>query len=196
MQTIFTDKSRCRKSYACFRVCPVNAIRVQDDGTVIFKERCILCGNCIDACSQRAILMTDTLPVMEKCLTSSAPVNLLLDPDWPLTMPNVSPPDLESALKRKGFTGVLSSFLAIEYVFEAYENVMKDRDKPLIGSLCQIVSTYVEKHAPSLIPHMIPVVTPAVATARYVRSVNPEPVNIVLATSCLATKAVPEIPGM
>lgn len=196
MQTIFTDKSRCRKSYACIRVCPVNAIRVQDDGTVIFKERCILCGNCIDACSQGAIRMADTLPVMEKCLTSSAPVNLLLDPDWPLTMPNVSPNDLESALKRKGFTGVLSSFLAIEYVFEAYENVMKDRDKPLIGSLCQIVSTYVEKHAPSLIPHMIPVVTPAVATARYVRSVNPEPVNVVLATSCLATKAVPEIPGL
>jgi DNA-binding NtrC family response regulator/ferredoxin len=191
MQVIFTDKNRCRKSYACIRVCPVNAIRVQDDGTVIAQDRCILCGNCVDACSQGAIRMVDTIPAMEECLSSEDPAALLLDPDWPITVPGISPDDLEAALKKSGFTDVRSSFLAIEYVFQAYEKVMGQMKAPIIGSLCQIVSTYVEKHAPSLIPNMAPVVTPAIATARYLRAVTEKPVKVVLATSCLATKAAP-----
>jgi len=194
LPVIFTEKSKCRKSYACVRVCPVNAIKVQEDGTAVYQERCILCGNCVDACSRGAIQAENTLPAMEECLSSSDPVILLLDPDWPITLPELSPRDFESMLKSSGFTEVLSSFLAIEYLFSAYDELLKKREGPLIGSLCQIVSTYVEKHAPSLIPYMAPVTTPAVATARYVRNTAAHRVKIVLATSCLAAKSMPGKP--
>ncbi len=196
MNVIITDKSRCRKAYACVRVCPVNAIRVQDDGIVISRERCIMCGDCIDACSQGSIRMVNTLSNMEECLAAPEPTVLLLDPNWPVAFPDLSPQDLDSALKEAGFADVQSSYLAVEYVFRAYSKILDERQGPLLGSLCLITSTYIEKHTPGLVPYMVPVVPPAVATARYVRNRSETPTKVVLATSCLATKNIPETPGL
>lgn len=196
MQVIYTDKTRCRKTYSCVRVCPVDAIGVQEDGTVVSMERCIKCGNCVDACSQGAIKVMETVTRMEECLKAPEPTVLLLDANWPITFPGLSPMDFKSSLKQSGFAQVYSSFLAVKYVFAAYRKFLEQEKGPLIGSLCPITSTYVEKHTPGLTSRMMPIVTPAVATARYLRHETEGPVKIVLATSCLATKVVPETPGL
>ncbi len=195
MKVIYTDKSRCKKCFACVRVCPVNAIRVQEDGTSISRPRCINCGDCVDACSQGAIRMADTVYRMGSCLKGNKPTILLLEPNWPISFPEISPGDFQTLLTGSGFSQVHSSLLAIEYVFKAYERVLDKRRYPIIGSLCPISSSYVEKHTSGLIPYMVPVVLPAVATARYLRREASEPVRIVVATSCMATKALMEKPG-
>ena len=189
MKIISTDMSRCKKCYACVRVCPVNAIMVQENGTAISYTRCINCGDCVDACSQAAIMVTDTLNRMESSLSSQRPTIIILDTNWPITFPDISPVDFQAILKMEGFSEIQSSLLAIEYVLKAYENILENKNNPFIGSLCLISSSYVEKHTPNLIPYMIPVVIPAVATARYLKSRSENPIRIVLATSCLATKS-------
>jgi len=195
MKVIETDKSRCKKCYACVRVCPVNAIRVQEDGMDISRSRCINCGDCVDACSQGAIRVTDTLSRVETILRGSTPTVLLLDTNWPITFPEISPQDLQAILQEEGFAEVRSSLLAVEYVLKAYENVLERKSNPFIGSLCLISTAYVEKHTPNLIPYMIPIVIPAVATARYLKSRSQTPIKIVQATSCLATKGLMPKPG-
>lgn len=195
MKIINTDKSRCKKCYACVRVCPVNAIKVQEDGTAISYTRCINCGDCVDACSQGAIKVTDTLNRMESILGSRTPTVIILDTNWPITFPGISPEDLESILKGHGFAEVRSSLLAVEYVLKACENILEKQRNPLIGSLCLISTSYVEKHTPDLIPYMIPVVIPAVATARYLKNRSESPIRVVLLTSCLASKALMPKPG-
>jgi transcriptional regulator with GAF, ATPase, and Fis domain/NAD-dependent dihydropyrimidine dehydrogenase PreA subunit len=195
MKIITTDKSRCKKCYACVRVCPVNAIKVQEDGTDISYTRCINCGDCVDACSQGAIRVTDTLSRMENVLSSQTPTIILLDTNWPITFPETSPQDFEATLKEEGFDQVQSSLLSIEYVLKAYERILEKKSNPFIGSLCLISTSYVEKHTPNLIPYMIPVVIPAVATARYFKNQSVSPIRIVLATSCLATKSLMAKPG-
>ncbi|GBE14563.1 MAG TPA: AAA family ATPase [Proteobacteria bacterium] len=195
MRVIYTDKSKCKKCYSCVRSCPVKAIKVQDDGIVISRARCINCGDCLDACSQGAIQMTETINQMEAVLSGPHPTVMLLDRNWPITFPRISPLDLESILLSHGFSEVRSSMLAIEHVFQAYENILKKKHHPFIGSLCPISSAYIEKHAPSLIPFMVPVTIPGVATARYLNKRAESPFNIVLATSCLGTKALMEKQG-
>ncbi|MGD8353440.1 MAG: sigma 54-interacting transcriptional regulator, partial [Pseudomonadota bacterium] len=195
MKIITTDKYRCKKCYACVRVCPVNAINVQEDGTAISYSRCISCGDCVDACSQGAIKVTDTLNRMESILAGQRPTYIILDTNWPISFPDISPDDFRSILMKEGFSEVQSSFLAVKYVLKAYENILEKHKNPFIGSLCLITSAYVEKHTPDLIQYMIPVVIPAVATARYIKSRSKEPVRVVLATSCLATKALVPNPG-
>ncbi len=195
MKIITTDKSRCKKCYACVRVCPVNAIKVQGDGTGISYTRCINCGNCVDACSQGAILVTDTLNRMESILSSRIPTVILLDTNWPITFPDISPDDFKTTLEKEDFNEVRSSLLAVEYVLMAYESILGKQRNPFIGSLCLISTSYVEKHTPNLIPYMIPVVIPAIATARYLKNQSETPIRIVLATSCLATKALMPKPG-
>ena len=195
MGIIDTIKSRCKKCYACVRVCPVNAIRVQDYGTAISHTRCINCGDCVDACSQGAIKVIDTLNRMESALGGDRPTFILLDTNWPIAFPDLSPDDFQSTLKKEGFAGANSSLLAVEYVLKAYEKVLEKQSNPFIGSLCLIASAYVEKHTPNLISYMIPVVIPAIATARYLKSRSDTPIRIVLATSCLATKGLMAKPG-
>ncbi|MCJ7501419.1 sigma 54-interacting transcriptional regulator [bacterium] len=195
MKIITTDKSRCKKCYACVRVCPVNAIRVQEDGTAISHTRCINCGHCVDACSQGAIKVTDTLNRMETILSGQKPTIILLDTNWPITFPDISPDDFQAILEKEGFAQVQSSLLAVEYVLKAYETILEKKNNPFIGSLCLISTSYVEKHTPNLIPYMIPVVIPAVGTARYLKSRSESPIRIVLASSCLASKAKMPRPG-
>ena len=188
MKIISTDKFRCKKCYACVRVCPVNAINVQEDGTAISYSRCINCGDCVDACSQGAIKVTDTLHRMENILEGQRPTYILLDTNWPISFPDTSPEDFEASLKKEGFAEVRSSLLAVEYTLKAYETILEKQRNPFIGSLCLIASSYVEKHTPNLIEYMIPVVIPALSTARYLRARTESPIRIVLATSCLALR--------
>lgn len=53
--------NNCRKCIAhpCINVCPVNAISMGKDSTIIDKEKCIRCGRCHEACPYNAIVMYD-----------------------------------------------------------------------------------------------------------------------------------------
>jgi len=55
---IEVDSDKCFSCGTCVALCPVEAIKTADDGTVEFdKERCLgsTCGVCVDACPARAI---------------------------------------------------------------------------------------------------------------------------------------------
>jgi transcriptional regulator with GAF, ATPase, and Fis domain len=132
---------------------------------------------------------------MESILSSQKPTVILLDTNWPISFPDISPEDFIATLEKEGFEEVRSSLLAVEYVLKAYENILEKQSNPFIGSLCLIATSYVEKHTPDLIPYMIPVVIPAVATARYLKSRSETPIRVVLATSCLASKGLMPKPG-
>jgi transcriptional regulator with GAF, ATPase, and Fis domain len=132
---------------------------------------------------------------MESILAGQRPTIMLLDTNWPISFPDLSPDDLQSILHKEGFSEVHSSLLAVKYALKAYENILETHKNPFIGSLCLITSAYVEKHTPDLIQYMIPVVIPAVATARYLKSRAKGPVRVVLATSCLASKSLVPNPG-
>lgn len=55
---IEVDKDECFDCGACLSLCPVNAITLQEDLSVVFDgEKCLgaTCGLCVDACPARAI---------------------------------------------------------------------------------------------------------------------------------------------
>jgi ferredoxin len=52
------DKDKCFNCGACVTLCPVEAITIDEDASVVFdKEKCIgsICSACVDACPSRAI---------------------------------------------------------------------------------------------------------------------------------------------
>ncbi|HSQ88473.1 4Fe-4S binding protein, partial [Romboutsia sp.] len=51
------SKANCKNCYACIRVCPVHAIKVENEQAQIIKERCIVCGKCFKRCPQNAKLI-------------------------------------------------------------------------------------------------------------------------------------------
>lgn len=53
---IEVDGDRCIDCGACYSLCPVDAISLHNDYSVIFDEdKCISCGLCVDACPTLAI---------------------------------------------------------------------------------------------------------------------------------------------
>jgi Ni,Fe-hydrogenase III small subunit/formate hydrogenlyase subunit 6/NADH:ubiquinone oxidoreductase subunit I len=58
------DGARCRAAgggdcSACLRVCPVEALRMEQDGPALDTGLCIFCGNCAAACAAEAIGFTE-----------------------------------------------------------------------------------------------------------------------------------------
>jgi ferredoxin len=50
------DDEKCIHCGACYSLCPVDAIKIEDDYSIIFDEKlCVRCGACLDACPMTAI---------------------------------------------------------------------------------------------------------------------------------------------
>ena len=48
------DKEKCTGCKSCVEVCPVDAIKIENDKAVISDE-CVECGACVNECPSEAI---------------------------------------------------------------------------------------------------------------------------------------------
>ncbi|HPR17083.1 MAG TPA: 4Fe-4S binding protein [Candidatus Cloacimonadota bacterium] len=53
--TIFVETNFCVGCGDCTKVCPVEAISIQDGKAVIDAEKCIACEICVESCTYKAI---------------------------------------------------------------------------------------------------------------------------------------------
>ena len=51
------DKEKCTGCGACVDVCPVDALKLENDKAVVDPETCIDCGTCVDECPVEAITL-------------------------------------------------------------------------------------------------------------------------------------------
>ncbi len=56
---VVTDNCRKCLAHPCIQVCPVNAVSMGKDRTIIDNEKCIRCGRCKEACPYSAIVKYD-----------------------------------------------------------------------------------------------------------------------------------------
>jgi Fe-S-cluster-containing hydrogenase component 2 len=50
------DKNKCNGCGACKDICPVNAIKIENEKAVI-SDDCVECGACVNQCPNEAILI-------------------------------------------------------------------------------------------------------------------------------------------
>ena len=53
------DSDKCAGHQKCVRVCPTDAITVNDWKAEINEELCLGCGVCVTVCPERAITLED-----------------------------------------------------------------------------------------------------------------------------------------
>ncbi len=187
MEPIITYKERCRRCYSCVRSCPVKAIKVDQGFAQIMYDRCIGCGNCL-SCPQKAKVVVDRMVKTQEMLTSGAPVVAVLGCSFPAFFHSLLPGQLVAALKSLGFSEVHEGAYGASMIADSYRGALRNADKPLISSHCPAVVDLIERHYPSLLPNIMPIVSPMIAIGRFIKSIQGEDTKVVYVSSCIAAK--------
>ncbi len=192
-QLVYINDDKCRNSYSCVRVCPVNAIEVRPERLhpFIVADRCIGCGLCFLACSPRAIEFMDSRVQVKSLLQSGRPTAALIAPSIASEFDDITDYRKFVAMIRKlGFTYVHEVSFGVDLVAFAYKKLFEEsRGKYYITANCPSIVEMIEKYHPHLVPNLAPLVSPTMATAMVTRDLYGEDVANVFIGPCIDIKA-------
>ena len=166
---------------ACVRVCPVEAISVAGDEVRIVEDSCIECGLCVPACFHEAL---DVQGDLERCRSAieAGRAALILPTEVIVFFYPATPEQVINACFAAGFSRVYFETVGDELVAGEYLSIWRAGDRrSWLRSTSPIVVNYCRTRLPELLPFLAPIVTPAVALARYIRRVEPGQLDIVYA---------------
>ena len=192
-QVIYINEEKCRNSYSCVRVCPVNAIEVRPERAhpVIIADRCIGCGLCFLACSPRAIEFSDSRSRVRQILQSGRPTAALIAPSIASEFDDITDyRKFVGMIRSLGFTYVHEVSFGVDLVAYAYRRLFEESSgKYYITSNCPSIVEMIEKYHPHLVPNLAPLVSPMVATAMVTRDLYGDDVANVFIGPCIDIKA-------
>ena len=170
---------------ACVRVCPADAVAVQDSQVRIVDEACTRCGLCLPACPHDAIVATgDVTRALELAARGSAA--LILSVESAAYFYPATPEQVVNACYAAGFRTVHRGVLGDELVAREYLQLWSDHDwGTMIRSTCPVIVETVRAQYPELIPYLAPIATPIAAEARYLRRMYGPGSEVVYAGVCL-----------
>lgn len=166
--SVTLERNKCIGCTDCIKRCPTEAIRVRNSKAQIIEERCIDCGNCIRICRNGAKkAVTDGLELMENYKYRIA----LPAPSFYAQFPKA--PSIEwilQALLELGFTDYFEVATSAEVIAEiTYEYLKNPPIKPVISSACPAIVRLIQRRFPSLISHVLPVISPMELAACYAK---------------------------
>lgn len=185
---VTTVKERCRMCYTCVRECPAKAIRVVDAQASVLPERCIGCGNCIRICGQKAKTVARGVPIVESLWEQGLKVVAIVAPSFAAEFPDLSADQLVGALRAVGFSDVFEVSFGADLVAAEYNRILATTTARYLATTCPAIVSYIEKYHPNLVPYLMPVVSPMVASARVVRKKLGSEVRIAFLGPCIAKK--------
>jgi len=178
----------------CKRVCPTGALDIneKDRRAIIKEEICVNCGSCMTACPFGAISDKSLIVPVAKRLARGRKMYAIVAPAIAGQFgPKVSYGKIKNAIKKLGFEDMLEAACGADAVtvHESNEFVerMENGDKYMTNSCCPGFLNYIEKTMPSEMERVSGTVSPMIATARYIKSVDPDS-KVVFIGPCTAKK--------
>jgi iron only hydrogenase large subunit-like protein len=189
---LYINDDKCRNSYSCVRVCPVNAIEVkpQKEHPYILPERCIGCGLCYVSCSPHAIEFRDSKDEVKSLLASPRKTAALIEPSIASEFDDITDYRKFVAMVRSlGFDYVHEVSFGVDLIAASYASLFsKAEGKYLITANCPSIVKMVEKFHPELVPNLAPLVSPMIATAMVVKNLYGPEVATVQIGPCIDAK--------
>lgn len=169
-QIVYTNKAHCRDCYRCLRVCPVKAIRMEAGQAYVVPELCISCGTCIRECPQGAKTFRNDVERAVRLIAGSGPVAASIAPSFVAVYSKWEQKRLPSALRKLGFSYVGETAIGAYHVARETQRLCElQKDRSHVCTACPAVVNYVERYEPEKVELLVPVVSPMLAHARYIR---------------------------
>jgi diguanylate cyclase (GGDEF)-like protein len=188
------DSDACVACLACVRVCPTNAIAVAPDASMVrvMDESCIRCGLCVPECPHDAVGVSGELGRAVAIAAEGTGI-LILGTESAAHFHPVLPEQVVNACYAAGFRVVSRGVIGDELVAGEYLRLWRGNSHgTLIRSTDPVVVDAIRTGFPGLLPYLAPIATPAVAEARYLRSLYGDGIKLVYA-GLAAQPGVPEI---
>jgi len=187
---VYTIPDLCRVCYTCVRECPVKAIRINEGQAVVIQERCIACGNCTRVCRQGAKQYRESIERASLLLRSQSKVIAIVAPSFIAEFEELH--DYHSfvgMLRALGFGAVHEVAFGADLVAREYERLFReDSRRGYVSSDCPAIVSYIEKYEPELISDLAPVVSPMVATIRFLKKRYGDEAKFIFIGPCIAKK--------
>jgi Na+-translocating ferredoxin:NAD+ oxidoreductase RNF subunit RnfB len=189
---IYINDEKCRNSYSCVRVCPVNAIEVkpQKKHPYIVPERCVGCGLCFISCAPDAVEFRNSAESVKKLLSSGRKTAALVAPDIASEFDDITDyRKFVAMIRALGFDYVHEASFGVDLVAHAYANFFEEaHGKYYITSNCPAIVKIIEKYHPDLVPNLAPIVSPMIATAKVIKQIHGNEVTSVYIGPCIDAK--------
>jgi len=192
-QVVYINEDKCRNSYSCVRVCPVNALEVRSERKhpIIIADRCIGCGLCFLSCSPKAIEYSSSLGKVKDLLQSGRKTAAMVDPSIASEFDDITDyRKFVGMIRKLGFDYVHEVSFGVDLVAYSYKKLFEESSgKYYITSNCPSIVEMIEKYHPTLVPNLSPIVSPMVATALVTRDLYGDEVANVFIGPCIDIKS-------
>jgi len=203
---VYTTDS-CIGCNKCIKVCPckgVNQIIESDDKrNRVIKVRgneCIACGECIRECNHGARKYEDDTELFFEDLGKGEEISLLVAPSF--LADEKEHKMIVGYLKHLGVKHIYSVAFGADIVTWLYVKYLEDKKYNIdnnnnnkISSMCPSIVSYILKYMPERIENLMPIVSPMMATAVFVKKYLGRKEKLAFLGPCVSKKFEFSYPG-
>ena len=191
MELVFTNQN-CVGCNRCISACSCEGanVAVERDGVNTIQvdpNRCVACGACFDVCAHDARVYNDDTEAFFAALSRGEKVSILIAPAFKANFPNYQ--TVLGQLKGAGVNRILDvSFGADICTWGYIKYITEHRFYGGISQPCPAVVGYIEKYLPELIDKLMPVHSPMMCAAVYLKKYAGISDKLAFISPCIAKK--------
>lgn len=191
-QLVYTNE-KCQGCNRCISVCPVLTANysVQSENgqrIEVHSENCIGCGACFDVCEHKAREYYDDTEQFFHDLERGEQISVLLAPAFEANYPEEYASIL-GGLKDLGVNRIISVSFGADITTWGYINyILEHNMQGGISQPCPAVVNYIEHYAPDLIQKLMPIHSPLMCAATYVKKYMHITDKLAFISPCIAKK--------
>ena len=185
---VFTNE-KCVGCNKCIRSCPALTANVAEEGKINVDEKmCVQCGACFDHCMHNARDFDDDTAKFLEDLKKGKKLSVIVAPAFIANYPKEYK-KIYGYLKSLGVAHIYSVSFGADITTWAYISYLKETRKTgLISQPCPAIVNYIEKYQPELIPMLVPLHSPMMAEAVYLKKYKNVTDDLVFLSPCIAKR--------
>ena len=190
---VYTNEN-CIGCNKCISVCPVITANkaVERDGKAVIEvnpENCIGCGACFDACEHKARSFYDDTEEFFAALKRGEKISILLAPAFAANYPREYK-NILGGLKKLGVNRIISVSFGADITTWAYiKYITENNFTGGISQPCPAVVNYIERYVPELLPRLMPIHSPMMCSAIYLKKYMNVTDKLAFISPCIAKKS-------